>query len=82
MILSQIILNGMDIIYDFNATKNYRDKYNEQCQCKECKKFRLNFADTYPKIIVFLKQFGIDSNYPLEIMDCGFNDEKDKRIGW
>lgn len=63
----------MDIIYDFNATNKYRDKFNDQCQCNECNNFRLKFGTYYQEIILFLKQFGIDVNYPLEIIDCGFN---------
>lgn len=77
--MGKIKLNGMDIIYDYDATNNYRDMYNEQCQCNECKNFRLKFSTCYPEIISFLKEYGIDVNYPLEIMDLGFNDEKIKR---
>lgn len=69
----------MDIVYDYNVTNNYRDKYNDQCQCHECKNFRLGFSNHYPEIILFLKAFGIDVNYPLEIMDFGFIEEERKR---
>lgn len=74
-----MIIQGYDVICDFEATNRYIDKYNEQCHCDECKNFRLNFKPHYPEVITFLEQFGINIDYPLEIMDLGFNDYNSKR---
>lgn len=72
-------IQGLDVICDIEATQKYRDKYNKQCLCDECKNFRLNFSAHYPEVITFLNQFGADFDYPLEIMDNGFENEKCKR---
>lgn len=42
-------IQGYDVVCDFEATRKYRDKYNEQCQGDECNNFRLNFKSHYPK---------------------------------
>jgi len=60
-----------DIIFDKKYTNSYRDKYNEQCQCRECTLFRSEFLKSYPAIVSFLSDFRVNVNYPLEIMDDG-----------
>jgi len=72
-------IKGYDILCDFEDTKKYRDKYNEKCHCDECKNFRLNFNYCYPEVVAFLKECGINIDFPLEIMDLGFNVENSKR---
>lgn len=72
-------IQDYDIIVDIESTKKYRDKYNEQCHCEQCENFRLNFDTYYPEIVRFLQQFGINTYYPLEIMDLGFNEKISKR---
>lgn len=68
-----------DIIFDKKYTNSYRDKYNEQCQCRECTLFRSEFIKNYPVIVSFLSDFGVNVNYPLEIMDDGIDDGNLKR---
>ena len=69
-------LQGFDITCDVQATRKYRDRYNQQCECDQCKHFRLNFHKHYPESVKLLNQFGIDILYPLEIMDLGFQNGK------
>lgn len=64
---------------DAQATAKYADQYNEPCDCIYCQNFNKTFATTYPKVIEVLKEFGIPVEQPLEIIDCYWNDTKDKR---
>ena len=72
-------IGSEEIMYDFNFTNVYRDKYNKQCMCEECINFRTHFYNRYEEVALFINQFGININYPLEIVDCGIDDEKNKR---
>ncbi len=72
-------IQGHDIICDVKATNNYNDKYTEQCFCYECQNFRLNFRSNYPEVVVFLEQFGVNIEFPLEIMELGFDVHKKRR---
>jgi hypothetical protein len=60
-------------------TNGYRDKYNTQCSCEQCQLFRESFEADYPCAAKFLLQFGIDIQFPIEIMDCGIDDQTLKR---
>lgn len=72
-------MDTKDIIFDKEYTFAYRDKYNEQCQCEQCILFRKNFSKCYPEVVKFIKQFGIDVDYPLEIMEFGLDNKVLKR---
>ncbi len=72
-----IIKSG--IIFDKKYTYSYRDKYNEQCKCRKCTLFRSQFSKNYPTAVSFLSEFGVDVDYPLEIMDNGIDDRDLKR---
>lgn len=67
------------IVFDKEYTATYRDVYHEQCNCELCILFRNHFPKEYPEVITFLSQFGIDSNFPIEICDIGINDTVLKR---
>lgn len=69
----------MDYIVDVPATAAYADKYNEPCGCIYCENYRQTFQTAYSKIIKILQEFGIPAERPLEIIDCFWNDEKNKR---
>lgn len=60
-------------------TNGYRDKYNTQCPCEQCQLFHESFEADYPYAAKFLLQFGIDIQFPIEIMDCGRDDQTLKR---
>ncbi len=66
--------NGYEIICDNETTNKYHDIYNEPCQCSECILFRKLFNIKYPEICKLLNDFGININFPLEIMDSGINE--------
>lgn len=68
-----------NIIFDKDYTNKYRDKYNAPCDCDECRLFRSEFTMHYPQVVEFLQGFGIDTGFPLEIMDNGINDNLLKR---
>lgn len=68
-----------DIVFDKEYTFSYRDKYNEQCDCQQCVLFRNQFSNKYQEIIKFLSQYGINVDFPLEIIDIGIDDKTLKR---
>lgn len=72
-------LDNFGVYCDIETTQTYRDLYNQQCECKECRNFRRNFSLYYPKTVKILARFGIDIMYPLEIMDLGVDEYRDKR---
>jgi len=68
-----------DIVVDKEYTSTYRDKYNEQCDCQQCVLFRNQFSNKYQEVINFLSQYGVDVDFPLEIMDIGIDYKTLKR---
>lgn len=58
----------LNIKFDYNITKKYRDINNYQCDCAYCRNYYKTFINKYPKITSFLEGFGLDINYPLEAM--------------
>lgn len=60
-------------------TNSYKDKHNTQCSCEQCQLFRESFETDYPCTAKFLLQFGIDIQFPIEIMDCGIDAQTLKR---
>lgn len=67
--------NIKGIHVDKDQTSTYRDMYNEPCECGACDMFREKFATQYSDLVTYLRQFGIDIDYPLEVMDFS-TDEK------
>lgn len=72
-------INKSEIILDKKYTSSYRDQYNAQCQCRECILFRNQFSENYSAVTSFLSDFGINMDYPLEIMEDGMDDDSLKR---
>lgn len=68
-----------DIVFDKEYTYAYRDIYNEQCDCQQCVLFRNQFPNKYQEVIKFLSQYGVNVDFPLEIMDIGIDDKTLKR---
>ena len=68
-----------DIICDKEYTYTYRDKYNEQCNCEQCVLFRSAFPNEYKEVVAFLSQYGVNIDFPLEIMDDGIDAKTLKR---
>ena len=64
---------------DLKETASYADKYNEPCGCIYCRNYEQTFAAAYPEVIKVLQGFGIPVERPLEVIDCYWNDTKDKR---
>lgn len=71
--------NINDLKLDKAYTNSYRDKYNTQCSCEQCQLFREGFEADYPSVAKFLLQFSIDLQFPIEIIDCGIDDQTLKR---
>ncbi|HAQ41224.1 MAG TPA: hypothetical protein DCM73_10595 [Clostridiales bacterium] len=69
----------MKYTIDLEATASYADKYNEPCDCLYCRNYHEAFAAAYPEIIKILQDFGIQAERPLNIIECYWNDAKDKR---
>lgn len=67
-------MNDLNIEFDYDATRIYRDKYEVQCDCAYCRNYYKAFKSTYPKTAVFLESFGLDVNFPLEAMPL-FNEK-------
>lgn len=68
-------MDVLDIRFDYDSTKEYRDKYPEQCDCAYCRNYYVTFKKTYPKTSKWIERFGLDTNFALEIMPLGL-DEK------
>ena len=60
-------------------TQSYLDMYNKPCQCICCKNYLKTFPSIYPEAVEILNKLGVRVEYPLEIIDCFWNDRKDKR---
>lgn len=75
----KIMVENFAIDVDFDATANYRDMYNNQCSCANCRNYDAAFENNYPGLAIFLAAFGVDVHFPIEVMDFFFNAEKQKR---
>lgn len=69
----------MKYTVDVQATAAYADKYNEPCDCIYCRNYEKAFVAAYPEVIKILQKFGITVGRPLEVIDCFWNDTKNKR---
>ena len=74
-------MDDLNIKFDYDPTKQYREKYDYQCDCSYCRNYYRTFKITYPKISAFLEEFGLDINYPLEAMPLEY-DKKDNTMGY
>lgn len=69
----------MKYTIDIQATATYADKYNEPCNCIYCQNYEMMFSTVYPEVVKILHGFGIPLRRPLEVVDCFWNDTRDKR---
>ncbi len=71
----------INIKFDYDGTEQYRENYEYQCDCAYCRNFYKTFKIKYPKISVFLEEFGLDVNFPLETMPLEYQ-KKDNTMGY
>lgn len=69
---------GLDINFDYDITKEYRFKYEIQCDCAYCRNYYKAFKINYPNTSDFLEELGLDIEFPLEIMPLEYNKLEDK----
>jgi len=74
--MDEIKVDSHVLLIDRDATFQYHDMFNERCGCSYCRNFFTGFAIHYPKTVQLLKSFGIDIEYPLEIMEFGYVRDK------
>jgi len=74
-------LYGLDINFDYDFTKEYRFKYESQCDCAYCINYYKTFKEKYPKTSKFLEEFGLGIGFPLEIMPLEY-DKMDNEMGY
>lgn len=54
---------------DVEATADHTKKNSaDHCTCGYCKNYYEAVSETYPELIIFLEQFGVDFNGPSELM--------------
>ena len=66
-------MHVLDIDFDYNLTKEYRLRYENQCDCTYCRNYYETFETKYPDTARFLERFGLSVGFPLEIMPLGYN---------
>lgn len=69
---------GLDINFDYDITKEYRFKYEIQCDCAYCRNYYKTFKMNYPNTSGLLEELGLDIEFPLEIMPLEYNKLEDK----
>ena len=69
----RLCLDKWNINFDYKLTKEYRYKYENQCDCAYCRNYYKSFKRKYPKTIEFLEEFGLDVNFPLEAMPLEYD---------
>ena len=69
----------MKYIVNINETQSHLDMYNKPCECMLCRNYIETFSVVYPEAVEVLRQLCINIEYPLEIMDNFWNEQKDKR---
>ena len=66
-------MDGLDINFDYNFTKEYRFKYDSQCECAYCRNYYKTFKMKYLNTSRLLEEFGLDIEFPLEIMPLEYD---------
>ncbi|MEW9078445.1 hypothetical protein [Terrisporobacter glycolicus] len=70
----------MKYTVNVNETQSYLDMYNKPYEFMLCRNYVKTFSTVYPEAVEkVLKKLGINIEYPLEIIDIYWNEEKDKR---
>lgn len=63
---------------DLKDTVKFYQTYNDVCRCDRCRNYYNKIQITYPKLDVFLKQYGIDILKPVEVIEYSFDDDFEK----
>lgn len=63
----------LDINFDYDSTKEYRIKYESQCDCTYCRNYYRTFKMKYLKTSKLLEKHGLDIEFPLEIMPLQYD---------
>jgi hypothetical protein len=74
--MKRIEFGGAEILMDEDATRTYRDKYCNTCDCAYCRNFLKTFREFAPEAVRFLEQFDIEPDAPIEIMEYGRDESK------
>lgn len=72
---------GLDIDFDYKTSKEYRFKYESQCDCAYCRNYYKAFKTKYPESSKLIEFFGLSVDFPLEIMPLDF-DKINKEMGY
>ena len=64
---------------DLKDTVKFYQTYNDVCRCEHCRNYYNKIQITYPKLDVFLKQYGVDILKPVEVIEYSFDDDFEKR---
>lgn len=71
----------LDISFDYDSTKEYRFKFESQCDCAYCRNYYKTFKIKYTKTSKVLEDLGLDIEFPLEIMPLEY-DKLDNKMGY
>lgn len=69
---------GLKINFDYDATKEYKFKYESQCDCAYCRNYYKTFKAKYLKTSRLLEEFGLDIGFPLEIVPLQYDELNNK----
>ncbi len=69
---------GLDISFDYNISREYRFKYESQCDCGYCRNYYKTFKPSYPESSKLLEFFGLAVDFPLEIMPLEYDKLKNE----
>jgi hypothetical protein len=72
-------VHNLKINNDYEITKEYRLKYEEQCDCAYCRNYYKTFKAKYPHTAELLESLGLDSDYPLETMPFQYDERSNER---
>ena len=64
---------GLDINFNYNTTKEYKFRYESQCDCAYCRNYYKTFKIKYIKTSKLLEDFGLFIDFPLEIMPLEYD---------
>jgi len=64
---------------DLKDTVKFYQTYNDVCRCEHCRNYYNKIQITYPKLDVFLKQYGVDILKLVEVIEYSFDDDFEKR---
>ena len=73
-------MDGLKINNEYETTKEYRLKYEVQCDCAYCRNYYKTFKEKYTLTSKLLVELGLDAEYPLDIMPLQYdelNNEKE-----